>query len=91
MNKLNFRKYDWLKVEKELNCIDSLQKELAIHIERGNFATAELCAEDIIFSIIEIRKYKKVKQEHDRLIQLSERLIQSGISAQLVARCETLT
>lgn len=86
MNKLDFRPQDWSKVERELNCIDSLQRELSIYMERGNFATAELSAEDIISSIREIRKFKKTKQEHDRLIELSERLIQSGIPAHLVAR-----
>ncbi|WP_397537846.1 hypothetical protein [Rummeliibacillus pycnus] len=86
MNRLNFRPQDWSKVEKEHNHIDSLQKELAINIERNNFATAELCAEDIISSIKEIRKLKKVKQEHERLMELAERLGQIGLNVEVVAR-----
>lgn len=88
MNKLNFRKQDIDSVTKEHDCITTLQKEIANHIERGNYATAEICAEDMIASIKEIRKMRKAKrkQDHDFLMQKSKRLATQGIKTEVVAR-----
>ncbi|MFJ8262691.1 YqaH family protein [Rummeliibacillus sp. NPDC094406] len=86
MNRLDFRIQDWPAAEREYNCIDSLQKELTICIERNNFATAELCAEDIISSIKEIRRMQKAKQEHDRLVEMVEMMKREGINLSVVAR-----
>lgn len=86
MNRIDFRPQDWDKVECELNGIYSLKRELQMHLDRNNYAAAELSAGDIILSLKEIRRLKKAKEEHDRLQELSERLVKSGISAEVILR-----
>ncbi|WP_312754060.1 hypothetical protein [Rummeliibacillus suwonensis] len=86
MNRIDFRPQDWNKAERELNGIDALKRELELHLNHSNFAAAELTAGDIILSLKRIRKLRQAKEEHDRLSELSERLVKSGISVEVVLR-----
>ncbi|MGX9134014.1 hypothetical protein ACWV26_06490 [Rummeliibacillus sp. JY-2-4R] len=87
MNTLNFRKQDVEKAMKEHNCINTLQKQLEIHIERGSYAAAQICLEDINKSIKELCRLRKVKREHDRLVKTAELMQKRGVDLRMVTRC----
>jgi len=69
MNKQNFREQDIESAIKEHSCIDTLQNQLANHIERGSYAAAQICLEDIKKSLDSLCKMRHTKREHDRLIE----------------------
>ncbi|WP_397537818.1 hypothetical protein [Rummeliibacillus pycnus] len=72
MNRLNFRPQDWNAAEKLHEDIDSLQKELSIHLERGDYGIAGICSENINNSIKELCKIRHTKREHDRLVKIAK-------------------
>ncbi|MGE7922343.1 hypothetical protein ACQKND_04045 [Viridibacillus arvi] len=84
MKKENFRSQDKTNVQKEHDCINDLQLEIRLHIERGNYAAAELCMEDMIVSMKEIRKYRKTKTEHDKMVGVVQMLSSRGLNAELI-------
>ena len=86
MNELNFRPRDLEKAKKEHDCIDTLQKQLAIHIERGNYAAAQICMDDMDKSLKELCKMRHKKREHDRLEETAKMMVQQGINLKVVAR-----
>lgn len=87
MNKQNFREQDIESAIKEHSCIDTLQNQLANHIERGSYAAAQICLEDIKKSLDSLCKMRHTKREHDRLIETAKRLQKSGINLMVVERC----
>ncbi|MGG0666730.1 hypothetical protein ABE042_21880 [Viridibacillus arvi] len=84
MRKENFRPQDKTNVQKEHDCINDLQLEIRSHIERGNYAAAELCMEDMIVSMKEIRKYRKSKKAHDKMVGVAKMFTERGIKADLI-------
>ncbi|MGR6899582.1 hypothetical protein [Rummeliibacillus sp. BSL5] len=86
MNELKFRPRDLEKAKKEHDCIDTLQKQLSIHIERGNYAMAQICMDDINKSLKELCKMRHTKREHDRLVKVAKTMNQRGIKSKVVAR-----
>lgn len=84
MRKENFRPQEKTNVQKEHDCINDLQLEIRLHIERGNYAAAELCMEDMIVSMKEIRKYRKAKRAHDKMVGVAQILSSRGMNAELI-------
>lgn len=87
MNKQNFREQDIESAIKEHSCIDTLQNQLVNYINRGNYAAAQICLEDIKKSLDALCKMRRTKREHDRLIETAKRLQKSGINLMVVERC----
>lgn len=87
MNRLNFRPQDINAVIKEHNCIDTLKTELSIHVEREEYETARELLKDIDKSLRELSKYRKRKEDHERLLKTVERLQKQGIDLTVVTRC----
>ncbi|MBK3495291.1 hypothetical protein JFL43_10595 [Viridibacillus sp. YIM B01967] len=79
-----FREEDFENACREQKIIEQIPDELINHTKQGNYAAAELCAEEIIESIREIRKMQGAKREHDKLVQLVENLTRQGIEIELV-------
>ncbi|MFJ9462121.1 hypothetical protein [Viridibacillus arvi] len=84
MKKDNFRPQDKTNVQKEHDCINDLQLEIRLHIERGNYAAAELSMEDMIVSMKEIRMYRKAKKAHDIMVGVAKMFSERGIKTELV-------
>ncbi|QOV10911.1 hypothetical protein [Viridibacillus arvi] len=80
----NFRAQDKANAQKEHDCIKDLQLEIRLHLERGNYAAAELCMEDMIVSMKEIRKYRKAKRAHDKMFGVAQMLSSRGMNAELI-------
>lgn len=87
MNRLNFRPQDINAAIKEHNCIDTLKAELSIHVEREEYETARELLKDIDKSLRELSKYRKRKEDHERLLKTVERLQKQGIDLTEVTRC----
>ncbi|WP_299514926.1 hypothetical protein [uncultured Rummeliibacillus sp.] len=87
MNRLNFRPQDINAVIKEHNCIDTLKTELSIHVEREEYETARELLKDIDKSLRELSKYRKRKEDHERLLKTVERLQKQGIDLTVVTKC----
>ncbi|WP_150283763.1 hypothetical protein [Rummeliibacillus sp. TYF-LIM-RU47] len=86
MNELNFRPRDLEKAKKAHDCLDTLHKQLAIHIERGNYAIAQICIEEMNTFLCELCRMRHTKKEHDRLIKVAKTMNQRGIKSKVVAR-----
>ncbi|OMC83333.1 hypothetical protein [Viridibacillus sp. FSL H8-0123] len=84
MKKENFRAQDQLATQREHDCISDLQLEIRLHIERGNYAAAELCMEDMIVSMKEIRKYRKAKKAHDKMVGMAQMMTERGMKSELI-------
>ncbi|KOO49504.1 hypothetical protein ABE042_20340 [Viridibacillus arvi] len=80
------RDEDFRNACNEQKNIDEILLELINHTKQGNYAAAELCAEEIIESIRVIREMQSIKREHDKLVKLVENLTKQGIEIELIKK-----
>ena len=86
MNRLNFREQDFDLAINEHSCIDTLDAQIMIHVSRQEYEEARELLKDIDKSLRELVKYRRRKEEHERLLKTVEKLQKQGINLSVVAR-----
>lgn len=86
MNNLNFREQDIDSAIKEQTCVETLDTQMMIHVSRNEYEEARELLKDIDKSLRELVKYRRRKEEHERLLKVVERLQTQGIDLSVVAR-----